>query len=111
MASSAEAGRVSHRKGTNAYQVMPALLENTQRHAATWFASLAERAARATVSSDELRGMLGGPLPERGVDSDSVVEALANAGMRGDGCDGGAGAQQRRKPFLDEALEASKLSC
>jgi glutamate/tyrosine decarboxylase-like PLP-dependent enzyme len=83
MASSAEAGQVSHGKGTDAYQGMPALLEKTQRHAATWFASLAERAARATVSSDELRGLLGGPLPQRGGDADSVVEALANAGMRG----------------------------
>ncbi|HEU0367918.1 MAG TPA: aminotransferase class V-fold PLP-dependent enzyme, partial [Candidatus Acidoferrum sp.] len=83
MASSAEAGQVSHGKGTNLYQGMPALLEKTQRHAATWFASLAERAARATVSSDELRGLLGGPLPQRAGDADSVVEALANAGMRG----------------------------
>jgi hypothetical protein len=83
MASSAEAGRVSPGKGTNAYQGMPALLEKTKRHAATWFASLAERAARATVSPNKLRGMLGGPLPQRGVDADSVVEALSNAGMRG----------------------------
>jgi glutamate/tyrosine decarboxylase-like PLP-dependent enzyme len=62
---------------------MPALLEKTQRHAAAWFASLAERAVRATVSPDELRGMLGGPLPERGIDADAVVDSLADAGMRG----------------------------
>jgi hypothetical protein len=67
MASSAEAGRVSHGKRTDAYQGMPALLEKTQQHAATWFASLAERAARATVSPAELREMLGGPLPQREV--------------------------------------------
>jgi glutamate/tyrosine decarboxylase-like PLP-dependent enzyme len=93
MAGSAEARRVSYVKSSERYQEMPALLEKTQRHAATWFTALVERAVRATVSPDELREMLGGPLPQqglphgglpqRGTDPDAVVETLATAGMRG----------------------------
>ena len=59
------------------------LLETTQRHAASWFASVADRPVRATISPDELRAMLGGSLPRHGSAPDSVVELLANAGTRG----------------------------
>src|SRR4029434_8005080 len=93
MAGSAEARRVSYVKSSERYQEMPALLEKTQRHAATWFTALVERAVRATASADELREMLGrarpqqglpqGGLPQRGTDPDAVVETLATAGMRG----------------------------
>ena len=62
---------------------IPSLLESTQRHASAWFRSVADRPVRATISPDELRAMLGGSLPQRGSASDSVVELLANAGMRG----------------------------
>jgi glutamate/tyrosine decarboxylase-like PLP-dependent enzyme len=62
---------------------VPSLLETTQRHAASWFASVADRPVRATISPDELRAMLGGSLPHHRSAPDSVVELLANAGMRG----------------------------
>jgi len=66
-----------------AHQSIPSLLETAQRHASAWFRSVAERPVRATISPDELRAMLAGPLPERGSAADSVVELLASAGMRG----------------------------
>jgi glutamate/tyrosine decarboxylase-like PLP-dependent enzyme len=66
-----------------AFKNIPSLLETTQRHASAWFASVADRPVRATISPDELRAMLGGSLPQRGSAPDSVVELLANAGMRG----------------------------
>jgi glutamate/tyrosine decarboxylase-like PLP-dependent enzyme len=83
MASWAEGQRLSSGKSSERYREMPGLLEKTQQHAATWFAALAERAVRATESADEMRGMLGGQLPQKGIEADVVVETLANAGMRG----------------------------
>ena len=66
-----------------AHQSIPSLLETAQRHASAWFRSLSDRPVRATISPDELRAMLAGPLPERGSAADSVVELLGSAGMRG----------------------------
>jgi glutamate/tyrosine decarboxylase-like PLP-dependent enzyme len=66
-----------------AHQSIPSLLETAQRHASAWFRSVAERPVRATISPDELRAMLAGPLPERGSAAVSVVDLLASAGMRG----------------------------
>ncbi len=40
-----------------------AFLETVQRHAAAWFSALASRKVRATLTTDELRQQLGGPLP------------------------------------------------
>jgi glutamate/tyrosine decarboxylase-like PLP-dependent enzyme len=98
MASSADAKRIPE-EGER-YQEVTGLLEKTRRHLATWFASLAERAVRASASADELREILGGTLPEqerrprqggagtfelpqKGIKAEAVVEALANAGMTG----------------------------
>jgi len=108
MTSSRGAERVLDGKGVDAFREMPGLLEKTQGHAAAWFAALAERLVRATVSGNELRGMLdralpeqdtekipsattktpsskegGHTLPQKGMDAGTVVEALAKAGMRG----------------------------
>lgn len=66
-----------------ALRSIPSLLESTQRHASAWFASVADRPVRATISPDDLRAMLGGSLPQHGSAPDSVVELLASAGMRG----------------------------
>ena len=66
-----------------AHQSIPSLLETAQRHASAWFRSLSDRPVRATISPDELRAMLAGPLPELGSAADSVVELLGSAGMRG----------------------------
>ena len=59
------------------------LLERVQQHASAWFASLDSREVRATVSADELRQALGGPLTDEGIDPEILIEALANAGMKG----------------------------
>jgi glutamate/tyrosine decarboxylase-like PLP-dependent enzyme len=67
----------------DAFKNIHSLLEGTQRHASAWFASVADRPVRATISPDEMRAMLGGSLPQRGGEPNSVVELLANAGMRG----------------------------
>jgi glutamate/tyrosine decarboxylase-like PLP-dependent enzyme len=67
----------------DAFRNIPSLLETTQQHAAAWFASLTNRPVRATVPPDELREMLGGPLPQRESDADAIVQMLAQAGTRG----------------------------
>ena len=67
----------------NAFKNIPSLLETAQQQASAWFVSLANRPVRTTVPPDELRAMLGGPLPQRGTDANVVVEMLAKAGMRG----------------------------
>lgn len=59
------------------------LLANVKEHASAWFASVDQRAVRATVSAQELRRALGGPLPQEGTAPEAVTEALANAGMEG----------------------------
>ena len=65
------------------YEAIPDLLRSVQQHAASWFENLPTRPVRATASSDELRKTLGGPLPENGTPSATVIEALANAGATG----------------------------
>jgi glutamate/tyrosine decarboxylase-like PLP-dependent enzyme len=62
---------------------MSSLLAKVQQHASAWFAELATRPVRATASADELRQMLGGPLPGSGIVPEAVTEILAVAGMRG----------------------------
>lgn len=62
---------------------MSSLLAATQKHAAEWFAALEKRPVRAAASGDELRKMLGGPLPQEGIAPEKVTEILAHAGMRG----------------------------
>lgn len=62
---------------------MSSLLAAVQKHATNWFASLEKRPVRATMSGDELRQMLGGPLAEEGIAPEKVTETLANAGMKG----------------------------
>ena len=44
---------------------------------------MGDRTVRATLSADELRQRLGGPLPERGDDPTRVIDALAEAGRTG----------------------------
>jgi glutamate/tyrosine decarboxylase-like PLP-dependent enzyme len=70
-------------KESDAFKNIPGLLQTTQQHAATWFASVADRPVRATIPADELRATLGGSLPQHGTAPDSVVDLLANAGQRG----------------------------
>ena len=59
------------------------LLESAKGHASAWIETIADRPVRATRSSDELRNMLGGPLPQEGVDPEILTATLANAGLGG----------------------------
>lgn len=74
-ASSAEVGEMREN--------MPSLLASVQQHAANWFAALNKRPVRATASGDELRQMLGGPLPQEGIAAEKIAAILASAGMKG----------------------------
>jgi glutamate/tyrosine decarboxylase-like PLP-dependent enzyme len=60
-----------------------ALLAATQRHAAEWFSALSGRRVRATLTTDELREQLGGPLPIEGTNPESLTDILAAAGAQG----------------------------
>lgn len=62
---------------------MPSLLAAVQQHASSWFAALEKRPVRATMSGDELRQILGGPLAEQGIAAEKIAEILANAGNSG----------------------------
>ncbi len=59
------------------------LLSSVQRHVEAWFACLDARPVRATVTADELRAALAGPLPDEGTGAEVVAQALAEIGMRG----------------------------
>jgi glutamate/tyrosine decarboxylase-like PLP-dependent enzyme len=66
-----------------------ALLSTVQRHAAEWFSALGSRPVRATLTADQLRQQLGGPLldeghlPLEGMDPEALTHLLATAGMQG----------------------------
>ncbi len=65
------------------HQLTSTILEKARQQASDWFASLADRPVCATASADELRQILGGPIPEEGVKPEDLIEALASAGTRG----------------------------
>ena len=52
-------------------------------HALAYLATIRERTVRATLGGDELRELLGGPLPLRGDDPIRVIDAIAEAGRTG----------------------------
>jgi glutamate/tyrosine decarboxylase-like PLP-dependent enzyme len=59
------------------------LLRRTAELAASFLDGLADRPVGRPVAVEDLRAALGGPLPERGADPGSVVEALAAAADAG----------------------------
>jgi glutamate/tyrosine decarboxylase-like PLP-dependent enzyme len=65
------------------HENMPSLLESTKRHSLEWLESIADRPVRATLSGDELRQMLGGPLPHEGIDAEALTGTIAHAALRG----------------------------
>lgn len=65
------------------YQTIPGLLDVVCGHARSWFESLQTRPVRASVSSRQLRELLGGGLPEEGAAPAAVIAALAGAGVAG----------------------------
>jgi glutamate/tyrosine decarboxylase-like PLP-dependent enzyme len=65
------------------HETTPDLLSAVERHAADWFFALASRKVPATLTADELREQLGGPLPIEGTDPQALTNILATAGMQG----------------------------
>lgn len=63
------------------YENMSSLLESAKHHAAAWLELIADRPVRATLSGDELRQILGGPLPHEGIDAEVLTGTLANAAL------------------------------
>ena len=59
------------------------LADRAAAHACDYLATVSERPVRATLSADDLRQLLGGPLPARGDDPLRVIDQLADAGRRG----------------------------
>ena len=59
------------------------LADRTAAHAREYLAAVRERAVGPTLTPDELRGMLGGPLGVQAQDPLQVIDALAEAAGRG----------------------------
>jgi glutamate/tyrosine decarboxylase-like PLP-dependent enzyme len=59
------------------------LLHATADHAADFVDTLGERPIRAEAGVDQLYATLGGPLPERGIDPQGVIDALVEAAEPG----------------------------
>lgn len=63
--------------------MIQSLAERAASHACAYLANVRERPVRATLTADELRASLGGPLPPRGEDPVRVIDAIAEAGRGG----------------------------
>jgi glutamate/tyrosine decarboxylase-like PLP-dependent enzyme len=59
------------------------LLSRTAEHALSYLSSIRDRRVTPSLSGADLRRMLGGPMPEKGSDPVSVIDALAEAGREG----------------------------
>jgi glutamate/tyrosine decarboxylase-like PLP-dependent enzyme len=62
---------------------MDLLLERASQHADRYLANIRERHVGATMDAPALRALLGGALPEEGVDAGTVIDTLGHAGMTG----------------------------
>jgi hypothetical protein len=62
---------------------MSTLAHRAVAHACDYLASMDERTVRASLSGDELRAMLGGPLAAAGEDPVHVLDRLGEAGRTG----------------------------
>lgn len=58
-------------------------LNRAAAHASAYLSTIRERTVRATLSGDELRHLLAGPLPIRGEDPTRVIDQIAEAGRTG----------------------------
>ena len=64
-------------------EMSESLASRAVSHACAYLAAVGERAVPATRSAEELRGLLGSPLPDRGEDPIRVIDAIAEAGRTG----------------------------
>ena len=62
---------------------MDELANRAVSHACPYLGSIRERTVKATLTGDELRALLGGPVPDRGEDPIRVIDAIAEAGRTG----------------------------
>ena len=65
------------------HEEISTLFTKVHGHVSAWFQSLHDRPVRPIVPADELRSILGGPLPEQGTGPHVVTEILASAGKGG----------------------------
>jgi len=70
-------------KAGERFENISSLLARVHQHASDWFASIDDRPVHATLSADELREALGGPLPQEGTAPEEIIANLARAGIRG----------------------------
>ena len=61
----------------------PLLANRAAAHAHEYLSTIRERPVKATLSADDLRSRLGGPLPAHGADPMQVIDLLAEAGRQG----------------------------
>ena len=61
----------------------PSLANRAAAHANEYLSTIRTRPVRATLSADDLRSRLGGPLPAHGSDPLQVIDLLAEAGREG----------------------------
>ena len=66
-----------------ALSAIESLADRAAAHACAYLAGIRDRPVGATLSGDELRERLGGPLPARGEDPVRVLDAIAEAGRTG----------------------------
>ena len=59
------------------------LANRAAAHAHAYLSTIRERPVKATLSADDLRSRLGGPLPAHGADPMQVIDLLADAGREG----------------------------
>ena len=59
------------------------LANRAAAHACAYLATVSDRPVRATLSAEQLRARLGGPLPERRQDAIQVIDEIAEAGRTG----------------------------
>ena len=65
------------------HDMTSSLANRAAAHAHAYLSAVRERPVNATVSADELRARLGGPLPAQGSDPMDVIDLLAAAGRDG----------------------------
>jgi glutamate/tyrosine decarboxylase-like PLP-dependent enzyme len=61
----------------------PNLATRAAAHASAYLATIGDRLVRASLTSDQLRERLGGPLPDHSDDPINVLDAIADAGRTG----------------------------
>ncbi len=70
-------------RGNPTMDMTQSLANRAAAHAYAYLSTIRERTVRATLTADELRSRLGGPLPVQGADPTHVIDLLADAGRAG----------------------------